>query len=192
MACPADITGYSTNAKWTMNHKLSEPSDDILSAQGVGYLKRKAIGMATVSVTNTTTVVDGVTVVKSSSSASGIPGAQEEVHLNGQPKASDHSIYGKILTTGAAKKPEEISDKYLTENMLPDSLDSEGRMFYVSSQSDKSAGNKYDWTAEVTSGYQNVDVGGKTEKRWVRLNHFKDNKGFEKRIRLVYDFVSRA
>ena len=192
MACPADITGYTTQAKWTMNQKLSGDSDPILSAQGVGYLKRKAIGLATVVVTNTNSEVNGVTVIKSSSSASGLPGAQEEVTLDGTPRSSDHSIYGKIKTTGSAKKPEEISNKFLTEGMLPDSFDSEGRLLYIQSEADASAGNKLGWTAEVTSGFQNIDVGGKTEKRWVRVNAFKDGKGKEMNIKLIYDFNSRV
>lgn len=168
MAAPANMTGYANNAKWTMNHKLSDGSDDILAAQGVGFLKRKAIGMATVGVSNTTYTEGDHLVVKSQSSASGIPGAVEEVHLDGSEKHSDHAIYGKIVTVANLKKKEEISDSFMTADLLPESGDEQGRLIYIESHSDKAAGNKYDWTAVVTSGFMNIDVGGKVEKRWVR------------------------
>lgn len=180
------------NAKWVMNQKLSDDSDAILSAQGVGFLKRKAINMTTVQVVNTTSVNNGVKTVKSASSASGIPGAQEEIVLDGQPRKSDHSVYGKIISTASLKKPEEVDEAYLTQGYRPDSFDEEGKMIYVYSTSDKDAGNKLTWTGIITSGFQDISVGGKVEKRWCRLNHFKDNKGLEKRIRLVYDFVGTA
>lgn len=193
MATPDSFTGYLNPGKFVMRQDLSGNSDPILAAQGVGFLKRKAIGMATVTVVNTNrTEPDGTVVVKSASSASGIPGATEELFLGAGPKKSDHSVYGKIITTAEPKKPEEIEEKYLTEGYLPESLDADGKLLYIYSVSDKEAGNKYDWTGVLTSGFQNVVVNGKSEKRWVRLNWFKDNKGFESKIRLVYDYAGPA
>ncbi|KAJ8606120.1 hypothetical protein MRB53_041196 [Persea americana] len=202
MAAPADIRGqylvhssttltplpgYSTSAKWIMNTTLSDPHDDVLAVQGVGYLKRKAIGMATVTVVNSCSKdAEGHHIVHSASSASGIPGASEKLVINGKPHASDHSVYGSIITTPSLKKPSEIEDPFLTENLLPDSFDDEGKALFVASESDKSKNKNGPWTAEVTSGYMTIDG----TKRWVRLNHFKcPAKGMDKKIRLVYDFV---
>lgn len=173
MAAPASYTGYANNGKWVMNQKLSDGSDDILAAQGVGYLKRKAIGMTTVQVTNVVRVEGGVTVIKSSSSASGIPGAEEEIWLDGKERKNNHSIYGKIKSTATAKKPSEIDESYLTSGFLPDSQDPEGRIVYVHSVSDKEAGNKYDWVGIITSGFMEVDVGGKVERRWCRCESIR-------------------
>lgn len=192
MATPASFTGYLNPGKFVMRQDLSGNSDPILAAQGVGFLKRKTIGIATVTIVNSSREENGVTIIKSASSASGIPGAVEELYLGAGPKKSDHSVYGKIITDASPKKPEEIEEKYLTEGLLPESQDADGKILYVYSTSDKAAGNKYEWTGIVTSGFQNVVVNGKSEKRWVRLNYFKDNKGFESKIRLVYDYAGAA
>lgn len=175
-----------------MNTKLSDPSDEILAAQGVGYLKRKAIGMTSVSIVNTHKTVDGVLELTSVSSASGIPGATEVIHLDNKPYHSDHSVYGKIITTGTTAKPDEISETYLKTGWTQDSYDEEGKLLYIKSSSDKAAGNKTDWNAGLTSGFQDVDVGGKVEKRFCRLNQFESAKGLKKTIRLVYDYAGKV
>lgn len=193
MSAPAEFKNYQNpTAKYTMNTKLSDASDDILAAQGVGYLKRKAIGMTTVSIVNSSKIVDGILELTSISSASGIPGATEITRLDGQPKKNDHSVYGKIITIAQPVKPEEIPEEYLKTGWLPESYDDEGKLLYIKSQSDKDAGNKYDWHAALTTGFQDIDVGGKVEKRFCRLNVFEDKKGFKKSIRLVYDYVGPA
>lgn len=162
------MKGYTNNAKWIMNTKLSDPSDTILAAQGVGYLKRKAIAMTTVTIVNTHKVENGVIVLTSASSASGIPGAIEVVYLNGETRHADHSVYGKIESTAELRSPKDIPEPYLTAGYTADSYDSDGKQPYIDSRSDKQAGNKLEWTGIVTSGFQEVDVGGKVEKRFCR------------------------
>ncbi|PYH91465.1 hypothetical protein BO71DRAFT_359292 [Aspergillus ellipticus CBS 707.79] len=48
MAAPADITIKNLNGEWTMDKSLSNPTEPILELQGMGWLMRKALGIATV------------------------------------------------------------------------------------------------------------------------------------------------
>ncbi|GKZ38842.1 hypothetical protein AbraIFM66950_011365 [Aspergillus brasiliensis] len=48
MAAPADISLKNLNGEWTMDKALSDPSEPILELQGMGWLMRKALNVATV------------------------------------------------------------------------------------------------------------------------------------------------
>lgn len=132
---------------------------------------------------------DGVEVFESKSSAAGIPGAVEVITVDGKPHKDDHSLYGHILETGYRKKPEEINDPYLTDNMLPESYDEEGRLFYVYSESDPEKNKGPKWTAGVVAGFRMVDG----VKRWIRTNHFFcPEKGMDRKVTLYYDWVGEC
>lgn len=51
MAAPANKTIKDLNGKWVINKSLSDSTDPLLALQGVGWLTRKAIGLATVTQT---------------------------------------------------------------------------------------------------------------------------------------------
>ncbi|EED24525.1 conserved hypothetical protein [Talaromyces stipitatus ATCC 10500] len=48
MAAPSDITLQNLNGKYTMNKTLSSDTDAILSLQGIGWVTRRVIGLATI------------------------------------------------------------------------------------------------------------------------------------------------
>lgn len=48
MAAPADSTIKNLNGEWTMEKSLSDPTEPILSLQGISWVTRKAISLATV------------------------------------------------------------------------------------------------------------------------------------------------
>ncbi|KAJ5769940.1 uncharacterized protein N7511_001991 [Penicillium nucicola] len=48
MAAPADITIKNLSGEWVMDSTLSNPTDPILALQGMGWLLRKTLGYATV------------------------------------------------------------------------------------------------------------------------------------------------
>lgn len=48
MAAPSDVTMQNLNGTWVMNKTLSSDTDAVLSLQGIGWLTRKAIGVATI------------------------------------------------------------------------------------------------------------------------------------------------
>ncbi|KAF2869529.1 hypothetical protein BDV95DRAFT_630058 [Massariosphaeria phaeospora] len=48
MAAPASVTIKSLDGKWVLAKSLSDATDPVLALQGLGWLTRKAIGLATV------------------------------------------------------------------------------------------------------------------------------------------------
>ena len=48
MAARQDATTADTSGAYVLNRALSTPHEDVLAAQGVSWLLRKAIGLATV------------------------------------------------------------------------------------------------------------------------------------------------
>lgn len=48
MAAPADITIKNLNGEWTMDKSVSNDADPVLTLQGVGWVTRKAISYATI------------------------------------------------------------------------------------------------------------------------------------------------
>ncbi|KAB8079165.1 hypothetical protein BDV29DRAFT_99912 [Aspergillus leporis] len=48
MAAPADITIKDLSGEWTMDKTLSNPTEPILALQGMGWMKRKALNVATI------------------------------------------------------------------------------------------------------------------------------------------------
>lgn len=188
MSVPASITtANGLSAKWVMNAKLSTPYEDVLSVQGVGFMKRKAITLATVTVNNTvSTNAAGVTEIESKSSASGIPGAQEHIIADGQEHKSNHEIYGQIITKARWVSVDEAKavDAGLVDLIVAESTDpATGKILLIESWADESAGNKTGWHAHLTSGFKTVDG----ERRWVRINSFKSKK-VNKLVVLVYDY----
>lgn len=50
MAAPPEITCKNLQGKWHMNKSLCTRTEEILALQGIGWLTRKAIGLANVTV----------------------------------------------------------------------------------------------------------------------------------------------
>ncbi|KAA8649898.1 hypothetical protein EYZ11_001153 [Aspergillus tanneri] len=48
MAAPADITIKNLSGEWTMDKTISNPTEPILALQGMGFLTRKALNLATI------------------------------------------------------------------------------------------------------------------------------------------------
>ncbi|RAL17179.1 uncharacterized protein BO97DRAFT_358764 [Aspergillus homomorphus CBS 101889] len=48
MAAPAEVTIKNLSGEWTMNKSLSNPTDAILALQGMSWLTRKALNLATI------------------------------------------------------------------------------------------------------------------------------------------------
>ncbi|KAK1142531.1 hypothetical protein N8T08_007505 [Aspergillus melleus] len=48
MAAPADITIKNLSGEWTMDKNVSDPTEPLLVLQGMGWMLRKALNMATI------------------------------------------------------------------------------------------------------------------------------------------------
>jgi len=189
MAAPAEANIKNLNGVWTMNKTESDPTDPILSLQGVGWIIRKAIGMMTVTLIIRQEVeADGVTVVTiQQPGTAGIKGTEEKRNIpvaGGDKLWRDHEdhVFGHVKGYTQWIKNEDLSDSDEDEAFLkagwvdgPDHVDS-----YVESQ-----GNG--WVARQIWGFAEVESAGQTVRKYVRRVVVRKGKDF-KRARLVYDY----
>ncbi|KAL8763114.1 MAG: hypothetical protein Q9184_001007 [Pyrenodesmia sp. 2 TL-2023] len=89
MAAPAEITLWDLDGYWVMSKSLSDPLDPVLALQGINWLIRKAVSLATVTMraieTKDTT---GTTHIRVEQMATGgIKGETEERKLDWSPVA---------------------------------------------------------------------------------------------------------
>ncbi|KAF2436499.1 hypothetical protein EJ08DRAFT_602467, partial [Tothia fuscella] len=168
MAAPAEKTIHDLNGTWTMNKQLSDQTDPILQLQGIGWIIRKAIGMMTVTlVTKQYKDDEGVVHIDiEQPGAAGIKGTTELRQLDGTWREHEDHVFGAVK--GHTKwikiadlKDNDADEAYLKKGWAQETLDDEAIDAYV-----ESVGNG--WTARQIWGFEDVDVGGKKERRFVR------------------------
>ncbi|KAE8351919.1 hypothetical protein BDV28DRAFT_10240 [Aspergillus coremiiformis] len=149
MAAPADVTIKDLSGEWTMDKTISDPTESILALQGMGYLKRKVIGLATITLqihhyadendpkllhSNIDQVVTG-----------GIKGTTEHRISDWEPREHEDHVFGKVrgqsrLCRGSkgengkfcpnvdivTKTDDEKVKKFLKGEILIDGKDTEG------------------------------------------------------------------
>jgi len=199
MAAPPSATIKNLNGKWLMNKKECGDIDAVFSLQGIGWLTRKAIGLATITQhlkqypdpdDASVTHIDFDQVV-----TGGITGTTELRTLDWQDRPhSDHlfgslkgrSRFNKVAALGESVKEvrggDEEDAKFLAEGWDEETLAGEIVENYVESDNNG-------WVGWQVWGFATVTVGGKEERRHVRKVVVKKGKNV-KRIRLVYDWVA--
>ena len=197
MAAPAKVDIKNLQGKWVMNKSLSDSADPVLALQGVGWLTRKAINLATVTQHLTqkpATGADGspnVEVVIEQFASASVKGTTENRIMDWQYRGHSDWLFGTLqgrsrYTTIAAlleeakgKDPEEEDAKFLAEGWLAETLDGEIVEGFVDNDGAK-------WTAWQIWGF--AEIGG--ERRLTRrfAVRRKDKKQVV-RIRLTYDWV---
>ncbi|KAI0505106.1 hypothetical protein F5B22DRAFT_537032 [Xylaria bambusicola] len=196
MAAPASKTVTNLNGTWVLNKTLSDPTDPALSLQGVGWLLRKGISAATVTIvvkqypdpeTSTTTIdID--------QSASGVTSTKELRRLDWNSREHKDFLFGRvhgrskyitlselkalISPEGEARKEKWVENDFLAEDWL-ETDGEEGKL--VLSHVVADAG----WFATQVWGFQ--DVGG--ERRYVRNVVVAKEDTFVN-FKMIYDFVS--
>ncbi|KAF2636364.1 hypothetical protein P280DRAFT_409685 [Massarina eburnea CBS 473.64] len=196
MAAPATKTIKDLNGKWLMNRKLSDPSDPILTLQGISWFTRKAVNLATVTQHTkqyTADEQDGVPHIDVDQTATGgIKGTSEHRTLDWTPRLHSDWLFGdlmgqsrfntiKSILEESKEKGEsaEADVKYLTEGWLPESLDGDVFEGFVDNE-------KSHWTAWAIWGF--ADIEG--ERRLVRKFAFNRKDKAEKlHSRLVYEWL---
>lgn len=196
MAAPASKTIGDLNGKWVMNKTQSTPVDPALALQGIGWMTRKVVGLATVTL--------DAKQYNGPPSPPGEPTAPEVTHIEidqtgtGGMKGStekrcldhlfrDHKdwLFGSCRGQSKWIKAEEIEDKWLAGN--GEWLEGEeekggpnGETHVLSHVESVDNG----WTATQIWGFQLV--GG--ERKYVR--HIVVAKGAERvELKLVYDYL---
>lgn len=161
------------------NKSLSDSADPALALQGVGWLTRKAIGLATVTL-HIKEYVDeaGVTHVDIQQTATGgVKGTAENRTLDDTFREHSDWLFGSVKgRTGWVASKAEIADEFLQKGW--EDGQSEFVVGYVESLDNG-------WTARQVWGFQVVNG----ERRHAR--NIVVAKGSERvEMRLVYDFYS--
>jgi hypothetical protein len=181
------------------NKKESGDTDAVLSLQGIGWLTRKAIGMAGITQhlkqypdadDASITHIDFDQVV-----TGGLKGTTELRTLDWQYRPHSDQIFGslkgrsrfnKVAALGEAVKEvrggDEEDAKFLAEGWDEETLAGEIVEAYVESDDNG-------WVGVQAWGFATVTIGGKEERRHVRNVVVKKGKNV-KRIRLVFDWVA--
>ncbi|RXW21709.1 hypothetical protein EST38_g4159 [Candolleomyces aberdarensis] len=186
MALPAHITTKNLSGRFTMNKELTpaEPLDKILGLQGIGWLKRKAIAIGTITLTFKHYKDDGGVEHFDIDNhlTGGIPGSREERPVDGaERKRSDmhfgpQLFYTKRRTPGDKQGLSEFSSKGWTEDTLEDGL------IETQIRADtKGAG----WRELHTWGIQEING----ERRFVRNIDFEGPKKEHIQIVMYFDYL---
>ncbi|RFU34944.1 hypothetical protein B7463_g1388, partial [Scytalidium lignicola] len=181
MAAPPETTLKSLDGKFAMNKTLSDDVDPVLVLQGVGWLTRKAISFATITL-HIKEYVDeaGATHIDIDQTATGgIKGTTELRTLDWTVRSHEDHIFGNIAGRSRfiSLDSEEIEDPWLKEGWLVE----EGLNIESEAVNEEKG-----WTALQIWGFAEVD-GERYYTRRVRAS-----KGDEVvRVRMYYDYQGK-
>jgi hypothetical protein len=184
MAAPAEKTMKDLSGKWVMNKTLSDSAEPALVLQGIGFLLRKGIGLATVTLTINQyeappkpphTSSDIVTHIDIEQSASGLSSTQENRCLDNQHRDHTDWLFGTVRGQSRWVTLDEIDDAHLKKGWL---VEGDNKFVYSLAESQDNG-----WTATQIWGFKMVEG----ERRHCRnLLVKKGDKRVE--ISFVYDW----
>jgi hypothetical protein len=167
------------------NKTISDDTEPVLSLQGVGWLKRKAIGLATITLSISEKVEDGTTIIDiESTGTGGIQGTAEHREVNWTEREHEDHVFGPI-----AGRTKWLDNKGADWDAL-DSFQKDGWL-------DEKVGPNgephiYTIAVSKTNGWTAIQVWGFTELNGLRYYTRKIvvTKGSEViKVRLLYDFA---
>ncbi|UNI15099.1 hypothetical protein JDV02_001667 [Purpureocillium takamizusanense] len=188
MAAPAEKTTKNLSGQWVLNKELSDSAEPGLVIQGIGFLVRKGIGMATITIDvnqyeappKAPSTADGTfTHIDIEQSASGLSSTKEARCLDDLQREHSDWLFGNVKGQTAWVSVADIDDEYLGKGWLSEGGDGKNliRSHVVSQDSG--------WTATQVWGFQ--DING--ERRYCRkIVIAKDDQRAE--FRFVYDYQS--
>ncbi|KAJ3967905.1 hypothetical protein EV361DRAFT_928398 [Lentinula raphanica] len=178
MAVPASVTAMCLNGKYQMNKSLSDPSDDMLSAQGVSWMMRKLVAKSSVTVT-ITHASDGVETLKLVQVVSGGEAAEpEEKVLDWVETDKEIKLFGPCKTKSKRVSLDEVQEPYLKEGWSSDTVEHGCVLVHLNDAKGK-------WKTEQAWGIGIVDG----ERRHVRRICLTGSKGEKIYNRIVYDYL---
>lgn len=186
MAAPAHKSTKDLNGKWVMNKSQSDSAEPCLVLQGIGFIIRKSINMATISLDINqyeappkapNTATDIVTHIDILQSASSLTSTQENRCLDDFFRDHYDWLFGNVKGRTTWVSVEDIEDAFLKKNWL---VEGEGKTLIKSHVESKDS----NWTATQVWGFQEVEG----QRKYAR--HVVVVKGNERaEVRFVYDFV---
>ncbi|KAK1228627.1 hypothetical protein PQX77_008221 [Marasmius sp. AFHP31] len=187
MAVPAEFTTLDISGKFIMNKTLSDPHDAILAAQGVGWMMRKTIGLATItlSVKHYKDAQDVEHIDIDQTLTGGIKGTREERTLWWKERETSDHIFGPVV--GKSRRVKDLSvvdpsDDWLKTGWTADSLEHGLVHSHVESDTPKSGKT---WIGVQLWGMEEVN----NERRYTRHVHFTGPDAKVIKARLVYDYI---
>lgn len=187
MAAPSSLTTLDLSGQYVMNKSLSDSTDEILRLQGVSWFTRKAIGIATLTLSVKHYKDDaGVEHIDVDQTLTGgIKGTTEIRVLNWEAREHEDHIFGFVVGRSRRIRVEDIEHEFLRVGWLPDTTEHGAINSYVESDTPKSGTS---WTAEQIWGFEEVNG----ERRYVRHVRFIGPGGENIQARLVYDYSGPA
>ncbi|KAL2757660.1 hypothetical protein ACRALDRAFT_1068195 [Sodiomyces alcalophilus JCM 7366] len=193
MAAPPNKTIGDLSGRWVMNTTLSDSPEPALALQGVSWMVRKAIGLATLTLhvkqyegppKPPSTSTDPVVHIDITQTATaGIKGTTENRCVDTEWREHSDWLFGNCRAYSAWRSLDEIEAPFLKQGWLTGDAEAKGPggksllMSHVENVDDG-------WTATQIWGFQ--DFNG--ERRYAR--NIVVSKGDQKvEIRLVYDWL---
>ncbi|KAH7408443.1 hypothetical protein DE146DRAFT_374965 [Phaeosphaeria sp. MPI-PUGE-AT-0046c] len=197
MAAPANVNIKNLQGKWVINKTLSDSPDPVLALQGVGWLTRKAIGMATVTQhlkQSPTTGEDGQPTTQidvEQFATAGVKGSTENRTLDWHFRGHSDWLFGTlqgrsryntlkaVLEESKDKGTTEEDAKYLVDGWLKETEEGEVVESFVNNDGAK-------WTGWQIWGFAEINGERKLTRRFAIRRKDKDEVV---RIRLTYDWL---
>jgi len=143
-------TAYLINL--SQNRKLSDDTDKILALQGVGWLPRKIVKTATITlfVKHYKDDEGAEHIDIKQTITGGISGAPENRTLDWTPTKLDHSLFGAVVARARRIPVAEVIDEYLSSGWLPEVSRDGAIQSYAEADEEK---NPHHWKSDVVSGF---------------------------------------
>lgn len=182
MAAPPERTIKDLNGKWTMNKTLSDDFDPILAMQGVGWFLRKAIRLATITLTITQYVEPGTNITHidiAQVATGGIGGTTERRTLDWTIREHKDGIFGECKGKSRWVKLHDLEEGPDKEWFSQGWLEEDGGEHVQAWVTNEKNG----WTAVQVWGFEEI------EGKRYHTRHVAVRKGEEwKQAKLVYDY----
>jgi hypothetical protein len=187
MAAPATATTLNFAGKWVMNKSMSDDSDKLLALQGMSWVTRKAISIATINITIKHYTDDqGIEHVDADQSiGGGLAGTKEERNLSDTPREHTDHIFGSIIGRSLRAKVADLEHEFLKKGWTEDTVEHGVLRSIAESNTEKSGKT---WKADQVWGFEIING----ERRYTRHVKFTGPKGEDLEVRLVYDYVGSA
>ncbi|RDW59599.1 hypothetical protein BP6252_12686 [Coleophoma cylindrospora] len=187
MAAPPEVNIGDLTGKFTLNKSLSDDLDPVLALQGVGWLTRKAIGLASVYL-DVKQYVDEqgmvhIDIVQTASA--GLGGTTENRTMDWTERDHEDRIFGKVTGKNRLLSFDsgEIDDDYLKEDWLEEG-EGTGPSGELHMQGYVESVNG--WTGNQVWGFAMIG----DERRYTR--RVVVTKGSEvRKIRMIYDYTGK-
>jgi len=178
------MTTLDISGTFVLNKKQSDDTDEILRLQGVSWLTRKIIGMATI-----TCYIkhykddDGVEHIDITQVAT--PGSVTNTELrtlNWQGNESKDPVFGNIVGKSRRIQVGEIEgDEWLKEGWFSDTTEHGAIQAFAESDTPKSGTS---WSADAIWGFAEIDG----ERKYTRRVYFVGPGKEDIKARMVYDY----